>query len=257
MPKFRGKPAVRYSWEQLRIALSQLTILPVDRSLEVTPARLGRSMALYPAVGLMLGLGLVMLDSLLGALIPRAVLDCLLLLILIVATGALHLDGIADLLDGLAVGRNRAGIRGAVQGSRGGAAGAVGLVMVLLLKYLCLFSLPLSVKSAGLIFMPAVGCWVQVALAVSCRQQRGREGDEAYLEYAGERELLIACGSLIAASLVLFRMEGIFLIFLLGIATTLLIKYLEMRLDGVNGGVLGASSELMEVLALLLVLAVI
>jgi adenosylcobinamide-GDP ribazoletransferase len=249
---------MRYSWEQFRIALGFLTILPVDRSLEVTPVRLGRSMALYPAVGLVLGLGLVVLDSLLGALIPRAVLDCLLLLILIVATGALHLDGIADLFNGLVNGKNRPGKIEAIQDRRGGAMGVVGLVMLLLLKYLCLFNLPMSVKSAGLIFMPAVGRWVQVVLAVSCRHPRGRESSGAvYLEYAGERELLIACGSLIAVALVLFGMEGIFLIFLLGIATILLIKFFEMRLGGVNGDVLGASSELMEVFSLLLVLAVI
>ncbi len=249
---------MRYSWEQFRIALAFLTILPVDRSLEVTPARLGRSMGLFPAVGLVLGLGLVVIDSLLGELIPRSVLDCLLLLILIVATGALHLDGIAALLDSLANGKTRAGILRAIQDRRGGAMGVVGLVMLLLLKYLCLFNLPLSVKSAGLIFMPAVGRWVQVVLAVSCRHLRSSENSGAvYLEHAGERELLIACGSLIAVSLVLFRMEGVFLIFLLGIATILLIKYFEMRLGGVNGDVLGASSELMEVFSLLLVLAVI
>ncbi len=249
---------MRYSWEQFRIALGFLTILPVDRSLEVTPERLGRSMALYPAVGLVLGLGLVMLDSLLGALVPRAVLDCLLLLILIVVTGALHLDGIAALFDGLARGKNSAGIVRTLQDRQGGAMGVVGLVMLLLLKYLCLFNLPMSIKSAGLIFMPAVGRWVQVVLAVSCRHPRGRgSSDAVYLEHSGERELLIACGSLIAVALVLFGMEGIFLIFLLGIATILLIKYFEIRLGGVNGDVLGASSELMEVFSLLLVLAVI
>ncbi len=215
-------------------------------------------MALFPAVGLVLGLGLVMIDSLLGALIPRSVLDCLLLLILIVSTGALHLDGIAELFDSLANGKSRAGILRVIQDRRGGAMGVVGLVMLLLLKYLCLFNLPLVVKSAGLIFMPAVGRWVQVVLAVSCRQLRGQENSgTVYLEHAGERELLIACGTLIAVSLVLFGMEGIFLVFLLGIAAILLIKYFEMRLGGVNGDVLGASSELMEVFSLLLVLAVI
>ena len=250
---------MKYSWEQFRIALGYLTILPVDRSLEVSPERLGRSMALYPAVGLVLGLGLVMLDSLLGALVPRSVLDCLLLLILIVVTGALHLDGIAALFDGLARGKNdSAGIMRTLQDRRGGAMGVVGLVMLLLLKYLCLFNLPISIKSAGLIFMPAVGRWVQVVLAVSCRHPRSRSSsDGVYLEHAGERELLIACGSLIAVALVLFGMEGIFLIFLLGIATILLIKYFEIRLGGVNGDVLGASCELMEVFSLLLVLAVI
>ncbi|MGK2907017.1 MAG: adenosylcobinamide-GDP ribazoletransferase [Desulfuromonadales bacterium] len=249
---------MKYGWEQFRIAMGFLTILPVDRSLQTTPARLGRSMALFPASGVVLGLILVILNSLLDAFIPRAVLDCLLLLVLIVITGALHLDGIADLLDGLAGGKDRDGILRIMKDSRVGAMGVVGLVMLLLLKYLCLFNLPLELKSAGLIFMPAAGRWVQVVLAVSCRYLRGPEGTGAvFLEHASERELLIASGSLIAVALVLFGLQGVFLIFLLGITAMLLIKYFEMRLGGVTGDVLGASSELFEVLALLLVLAVV
>jgi adenosylcobinamide-GDP ribazoletransferase len=249
---------MKYGWEQFRIAMGFLTILPVDRSLQVTPERLGRSMALFPASGVVLGLILVIFNSLLDAFIPRAVLDCLLLLILIVLTGALHLDGIADLLDGLAGGKDRDGILRIMKDSRVGAMGVVGLVMLLLLKYLCLFNLPLEFKSAGLIFMPAAGRWVQVVLAVSCRYLRGPEGTGAvFLEHASERELLIASGSLVAVALVLFGLQGIFLIFLLGIAVMLLIKYFEIRLGGVTGDVLGASSELIEVLALLLVLAVV
>ncbi len=249
---------MKYSWEQFRIALGFLTILPVDRSLEITPIRLGRSMALFPAVGLVLGLGLVMLDSILGAIIPRAVLDCLLLLILVVVSGALYLDGFTDLIDGLAGGRGKTALQRAAQAQRGGAVGVVALVMLMLLKYLSLYHLPLAIKSAGLILMPAAGRWVQVVLAVSCRRLRNRDQNVTdYLEYAGERELLIACGSLIAVSLILFGMEGIFLIFLMGIATVLLIKYFEIRLGGVNSEILGASSEMMEVVTLLLVLAVI
>lgn len=249
---------MKYGWEQFRIALGLLSILPVDRGLQTTPERLGRSMALFPAAGLLLGLILVVLNSLLGAFIPRAVLDCLLLLILIVITGALHLNGIADLLDGLTGGKDRDGTLLIMKDSRVGAMGVVGLVMLLLLKYLCLFNLPLEIKSAGLIFMPAAGRWVQVVLAASCRYLHGSEATrEAFAEYAGERELLIASASLIAVAFVLFGLPGIFLIFLLGIAVMMLIKYFEMRLGGVTGDVLGASSELIEVLSLLLVLAVV
>lgn len=249
---------MKYAWEQFRLALGLLTILPVDRALDANPARLGRSMALFPAVGILLGLGLVVLDSLLGALIPRAVLDCLLLLILIVVTGALHLDGIAEFLEGLAGGKDRPAFPPARPESRAGAVGVVGLVMLLLLKYLSLFNLPVEVKSAALIFMPATGRWMQVVLAVSCRQLRSREGGSAvFLEHAGERELLIACGSLLAVALALFGMQGIFVVFLLGIAAIVLIKYFEMRHGGVSTDILGASSELVEVFSLLLVLAII
>lgn len=248
---------MKAGWEDFRTALGFLTVFPASRSIETTPQRLGRSMALFPAVGLALGLGLVMLDWLLGAVMPRAVLDCLLLLILIVVTGALHLDGIADLIDGLAGGRDREGILRIMKDSRVGAMGVVGLVMLLLLKYLCLFHLPLTIKSAGLVFMPAAGRWIQVVLAVSCRYLRDREGTGAvFIEYSGERELLISCSTLLVAAMVLFGLQGVFLFFLLCLAAVLLIKYFELRLGGVTGDVLGAASELIEVLSLLLVLAI-
>jgi adenosylcobinamide-GDP ribazoletransferase len=248
---------MKYGWEQFRIALGFLTVLPVDRSLEATPMRLGRSMALFPAVGLTLGLCLVVIDNMLGALIPRAVLDFLLLLILVIITGALHLDGIAGLLSGLAKGKDREGLRTAMHERRVGAIGVVGLVMLLFFKYLCLFNLPLSVKSACLIFMPAAGRWIQVVLAVSCRHLRSQEAGGDFLEHVGERELLIACSSLIVVAVVLFGLKGIFLAFLLGIAAAMLIKYFELRLGGVTGDILGAATELMEAFSLLIVLAVI
>ncbi len=248
---------MKYGWEQFRIALGFLTILPASRSLDATPERLGRSMALFPAVGMLLGLGLVVINGMLDGLLPRAVLDCLLLVMLIVVTGALHLDGIADLIDGLAGGKDREGVLRIMKDSRVGAMGVVGLVMLLLLKYLSLFNLSLETKSAGLIFMLAAGRWVQVVLATSCRYLRGREGTASvFIEHAGERELLVACGTLLIASLVLFGLPGVFLTFLLGLAAILLIKYFEMRLGGVTGDVLGAASEIIEVLTLILVLAI-
>lgn len=249
---------MKEGWQLFRLALGFLTVLPTGRSLEVTPQRLGRSMALFPAAGLLLGLGLVVINALLMPLMPRSVVDCLLMLVLIVVTGALHLDGIADLLDGLAGGKDREGILRIMKDSRVGAMGVVGLVMLLLLKYLCLVNVPLPHKAAALVFMPAAGRWIQVVLAVSCRYLRGREGTASvFTEHAGERELLVACGTLLLAAMVLFGLTGIFVVFLLGVAAIVLIKFFEMRLGGVTGDVLGAASELIEVLVLLMVLAVI
>lgn len=247
---------MRQEWDDFRIAGAFLTVLPVARELSMEPPRLGRSMAFFPAVGLVLGLALVVLNWVLTPLIPRAVLDCLLILILIALTGALHLDGIADLIDGLAGGKDREGVLRIMKDSRVGAMGVVGLVMVLLLKYLSLYNTPLPMKSAALIFVPAAGRWVQVVLAAFCRYVRVEGGTGgAFVEYVGERETLIATVTLLLAAIVLFGMKGFFLIFLLGLAVMALIRYFEIRLGGVTGDVLGAATEVVEVLTFLLVLA--
>ncbi len=249
---------MRQEWDDFRTAMSFLTIFPVADDLTPEPERLARSMGFFPAAGLVIGLGLVVLNWLLDGLIPRPVLDCLLILFMILATGALHLDGIADLIDGLAGGHDRESILHIMKDSRVGAIGVVGLVMVLLLKYLSLYNVSLEMKSAALIITPAAGRWIQVVLASYCKYLRPEGGTGAvFIEQVGEREVMIATGTLIAAALVLFGFNGIFLVFLFGIVAMLLLRYFQNRLGGVTGDVLGAATEIVEVMSLLFILALI
>ena len=244
-------------WDDFKSAMAFLTIFPVADKVEIDTPRLARSMGFFPAVGLVLGLGLVVLNWLLDSLIPRPVLDCLLILCLILATGALHLDGIADLIDGLASGKDRQSVLHIMKDSRVGAIGVVGLVMVLLLKYLSLYNIPIELKSAALIMMPTTGRWIQVVLASYSRYIRPEGGTgSAFVENVGEREVLIATGTLVAASIVLFGLKGVFLVFLIGLVAMVMLRYFEKRLGGVTGDVLGAATELLEVVALLFVLAI-
>ncbi len=248
---------MRERWDDFRLAISFLTVLPVGRDIEARPEQLGRSMGLFPAVGLLLGLGLCVANWLLEGLLPRAVLDCLLVLMLIAVTGALHLDGVADLIDGLAGGWDRESALEIMKDSRVGAIGVVGLIMVLLLKYLSLYHVPLELKNAALIFMPAAGRWIQLCLSCYAPYVRAEGGTgSAFVENVGQPEFLTGTATLIIASLVLFWGKGIFLVFLLGIATMLILRYFESRLGGITGDVLGAVTEMVEVLVLLLVLAI-
>ena len=247
---------MRKQWEDFRLAGAFLTIFPLANSVTISNERLGRSMGLFPAIGLALGLLLVVCNWLLTPLLPRAVLDCLLLLLLIVATGALHLDGVADMIDGLAGGRDRVSCLRIMKDSRVGAMGAVGLIMVLLLKYLSLYHLPLDQKAAALMFMPAAGRWCQVFLATCSSYIRSEGGTgSVFVEYVGRPELVRASLALLLAGLVLFSFKGLFLLLLLLLFAMLLLHYFERRLGGVTGDILGASTEFVEVFSLLALLA--
>jgi adenosylcobinamide-GDP ribazoletransferase len=136
------------------------------------------------------------------------------------------------------------------------AVGVVALVMVLLLKYLSLVNVPDAGKGAALLFMPCAGRWVQVILAAFCPYVRTGGGTGSwFVDQVAEREVLLATGTLLAAALVLFGIPGVFLVFLLGLATMVLMHYFRIRLGGVTGDVLGAASEVIEVLTLILILA--
>jgi len=242
-------------WEEFRIAGGFLTIFPVANDLSTEPSRLARSMGLFPAVGLVIGLLLVVINEALAPLLPRQVLDSLLVLILILITGGLHLDGMADVIDGMAGGRDREGTLRIMKDSRVGAMGAAGLVMLLLLKYVCLHNVPQGIKPAMLIIMPAAGRWVQVVLACCAPYVRPEGGTgAAFVDHVGLREFILAGVTLAAAALILFEWRGGLLLLMLGVAAYLLLFYFRRRLGGVTGDVLGAATELIEVFTLLAII---
>jgi adenosylcobinamide-GDP ribazoletransferase len=241
--------------QELRLALGFLTRFPVGCPPEIRPPQLGRSLAFFPLVGLGLGGLLLAADTGLAQLLPRPVGDVLLLVLLTLVSGALHLDGFADLCDGVGGGRDRETALRIMKDSCIGAFGAVGLILLLLLKYQALVSLPLAVKPAALLLLPVAGRWAPVLLTVTLPYLRGPEGTgAAFAAHAGWRELLLATLILLAVAIGLFRVAGLLLVGGLALAASAFGWWMKRRLGGVTGDVLGAAVELLELLTLLLIL---
>ncbi len=67
---------------------------------------------------------------------PRTLCDGLVILFLALVTGALHLDGLADTLDGMAAGKSAEERLRIMRDQRVGTFGAVGLILILGIKFL-------------------------------------------------------------------------------------------------------------------------
>ena len=237
---------------ELRLAISFLTRLPVGSPPEVSALQLARGLAFFPLVGLLLGAGLALADAALTGLLPRPVGDALLLALLALLTGALHLDGFADLCDGVGGGRDREAALRIMKDSCIGAFGAVGLVLLLLVKYQALLAVPASLKPLALLLLPVAGRWAPVALTVAIPYLRGPEGTgAAFAAHAGRRELLLASLTLLAVAGGLFGLPGVALCGGLTVMIAVFGAWIKHRLGGVTGDVLGASVELVELLTLL------
>ena len=113
----------------LLLAIQFLTILPVPSPRRCDPEDLGRATAWFPLVGLLLGGLLWLADLGLTPLFPRHLTDALLVTLLAVLTGGLHLDGLADVCDGLAARGDKQRFLAAMKDSHVGALGAVGLML--------------------------------------------------------------------------------------------------------------------------------
>ena len=89
-------------------ALEFLTILRLRPRRNAGLREVARSLAWFPAVGLLLGALLLAFDRAASRALPLPSVDVLLVVGLVVLTGALHLDGLADAADGLFGGREPA-----------------------------------------------------------------------------------------------------------------------------------------------------
>lgn len=153
-----------------RNALSLFTVIPAGTGGSLEPADAVRAVLWMPGVGLLLGLlggGVLALAGGDGTGARRLLGAVLALALVAVATGALHLDGLADTADGLGSRRPAAAALDIMRKSDIGPMGVAALVLVLLIQVTALASVP-SAATAGLAFVLAqVTSRVAVVLATA------------------------------------------------------------------------------------------
>jgi adenosylcobinamide-GDP ribazoletransferase len=232
-------------------ALQFLTILPIKRGF--TPEQLGRSVAFFPAVGTILGLGLAGLNWLLGLILPYALVDIILVAALAIFSGFLHLDGLADTLDGIAGHRTVERRLEIMRDSRIGGFGAAGLALFLLAEYVALSSIPQHWVPYALILAPALGRW-SMAVSIFCYPYARPSGLGTSFKKAASRTGVVAATLLaliVAAGL--FRLGGLVIMAAAWLVFTLVALYVKSKLNGLTGDSYGAINELTTLTIFILV----
>ena len=121
------------------VAFQFLTRIPMP-SAEFEVDSLARASKFFPLVGLVVGAGAVLLQKLLLLHLGRQLIALSILIYLVLITGCLHEDGLADAADGFGGGWSKDQILLLMKDSRIGSYGAAALVLSLLARYLLLTS---------------------------------------------------------------------------------------------------------------------
>lgn len=227
-------------------ALQFLTRLPLPAVAMPDPAVRGRSVLYYPAVGLLIGVLLVVFARVLGPSHPLLA-AALVLLLWVLLTGGLHLDGLADSADAWLGGHgDRERTLAIMKDPASGPAGVSALVLVLLLKFASLTSLLDSSGVPALVLAPVLGRSALVYLLWSTPYVRpGGIGaaHAAHLPRTGAMSVLL----LVAVALpALLGVRGAELLALLAVLLWLLRWLMRQRIGGITGDTLGASCEIVE-----------
>lgn len=199
----------------------------------------------FPLAGLAIGLTVALFDLIASAIWPLGVASVLDVVLLAAITGAFHLDGLADMADGLYGQREREKALAIMKDSRVGAMGLVAVACVLLVKTAGLASIG-HARFLALMVVPALS---RSAMMVGMRvlpYARGREGTGSPFF---ETPLSPMDFKYVAAPLILslfLGWRGLLMNLFFAVTTAFLVWLYRRRLGGITGDLLGAMVEILE-----------
>jgi cobalamin 5'-phosphate synthase/cobalamin synthase len=237
--------------QRLALAVRFLTIVPWPSGALRQPADLGGSMVFYPLVGAILASALAGVYGIGGLVFPEGVLRPAVILLLILITGGLHLDGVADVCDGFYAGTTKADVLRIMKDPHVGSMAVVGIVSVLLTKVVLLSHLPSSVLYSALLVFPAVsrcgmvwGTW----MAPYARSEGGT--GQMFFQTLQRRHVWLATAFVGLWAVLCAGWSGLILLLFAAAATTLWVAYCHRRIGGMTGDTLGALNEWLEIVTL-------
>jgi len=234
----------------LILALRFLTVVPVPGPTAPAPDALGRAAWWFPPIGLALGAALALADAGALPLFPPLLRAAMVVALWKALSGALHLDGLADCLDGLA-GRDLAERQRIMRDSRVGVFGAVGLVLTLVLAVAALEAVTRAPACWRVLLLAPLAGRIAPLLVATPALASGQGLGASFAR--GKHGGAGALGAVLAAALaaILMGPPGL-LVLAVALAVAWLVgRALARRLGGVTGDVLGASVELAELGALI------
>ncbi len=199
--------------EELLVAFQFLTRLPIS-GFTYQPDSLSRSTKFFPIVGLAVGLCASLLQRVLASHLNRALVALLVLTFLVLATGGLHEDALADTADAFGGGWSREQVLTILRDSRIGAFGALALVISVLARFLLLSTIPVNRFTAWVVSAHVLCRWTTLPLSYFVPAARESDGQGAL------------------ATLLITWLSGL---------------YYFRRIGGVTGDCFGATNQLTEI----------
>ncbi len=233
-------------------ALQFLTIIPLPG--KFSPEEIGRSMGYFPVVGIIIGLILAGFNWIFGLLLPPAVVNVLLVVLLVVISGGLHLDGLVDTCDGIAGHKTPEERWQVMHDSRAGGFGIIGACCLLLLKYISLNSVPQSLLMMTLILLPVVSRWAMVYAVFAYPYARPSGLGKVFKHGVSWQQFALATVIALAVMAILFQLAGVVIMFGIWIIVVALAAYLKRKFSGLTGDTYGAINEASEVGVLIFVI---
>ena len=232
---------------EVMVAFQFLTRIPMP-SIAFEADSLSRATKFFPLVGLAIGFGAVLLQRLLLFHLSRPLIALIVLLYLVLITGCLHEDGLADTVDGFGGGWSKDKILLILKDSRIGSYGATALMLSLLARYLLLASLPLDHFAAYVVSAHVLCRWSTLPLSYFLPPAREQNGQGARIAKLTSLTSLLF-GSAFTFGVVAIALRRLAVAPLL-VAILMVVScglFYTRKIGGVTGDCFGATNQLTEI----------
>ncbi len=244
---------------EVQLALMLLTRLPAG-VLPGPPPGIGQASWAFPLAGLAVGgVGAAVLGLALWSGLPPVVAAGLALAAMVLATGGLHEDGLADCADGFGGGRDPAARLEIMRDSRIGSYGALALILVTGLRWQALAALAaLGAWQAALALLALAALSRAMMPVLMALMPPARPEGLGHAARARSSGAVAAVALGLALALVFIGPAAAFWAASAMALGSLLMAWAALRLiGGQTGDVLGATQQLAELAGLLTVLALV
>ena len=232
------------------IAIEFLTVIPLPFKKQWEAKEIASSLIFFPVVGLLIGVLLFLVNWGLGEVFPAVITAAVTLIVWVLINGAMHLDGLADCCDGLGGSTPEKRLE-IMKDSHTGAFGAVGICLLLLLKFAAIISIQDDWLLETFMLAPLFGSWAMVLAITAFPYARKSGAGLAFKQGATALRLLIASIITLAAAILLAGWRGIVVMAIICLATLLIGAFFKSRLDGLTGDTYGAVKEVNEAVVLI------
>jgi adenosylcobinamide-GDP ribazoletransferase len=211
-------------------------------------------MAYFPIIGLFLGGILAAANNLLIFLsFNELISSVMLVVLLIVLTAGLHLDGLADTFDALLSGKPKDEMLKIMRDSRIGVMGVLGLICILLLKISLIYSISAPLKAAALILMCVVSRWSMVFSIFLFPYARQEGKAKIFMQGMNIKIFVLSAISAVTFIFAVWGVKSLLLFLLAALCSYLTAKSISNKIGGITGDSIGAINELTEIIVLFVI----
>jgi adenosylcobinamide-GDP ribazoletransferase len=225
--------------------LQFLTSIPIKVHIEIKNEEFGKALAFAPIIGLIIGSILAGCFYLGRCFFPISITAALVVVVYILLTGGLHMDGLGDTFDGLFSNRPKERILEIMRDSRVGTNAVLAISSVILLNWVLISGMNEAYIIKVLILFPVAGRIGTLTGACVSKYARSGEGlGKSFIDLCTWKEFLL--GFLFHAFIFfsISNINGLLLSLIPVIISFILVKFLGGKIGGATGDILGAVCEL-------------